>query len=162
MQLKRKTNAKVSAVYGEGAVTDRICQKWFAKFWAGDFLLNNAPWSSRPVEVDSNQIKTLIKNNQHYTTWEIADILKMSKSIVMGENEKCVFDFMEKHIWTFWSTQYIWNTLPPLSYDVSTSGLIFQYPWPYSLEAGRMFHPHSRRDYKKVWLTEGHSKYVLL
>ena len=23
---------KVSAVYGEGAVTDRMCQKWFAKF----------------------------------------------------------------------------------------------------------------------------------
>ena len=35
MQLKRKTNAKVSAVYGEGAVTDRICQKWFAKYRPG-------------------------------------------------------------------------------------------------------------------------------
>ena len=23
---------KISAVYGEGAVTDRTCQKWFAKF----------------------------------------------------------------------------------------------------------------------------------
>ena len=54
MQLKRKTNAKVSAVYGEGAVTDRICQKWFAKFHAGDFLLEDAPQSDRPVEVDGN------------------------------------------------------------------------------------------------------------
>ena len=27
-------------------------------------------------------IKTLIENNQHYTTWEIANILKMSKSSV--------------------------------------------------------------------------------
>ena len=46
-------------MYGQGAVTDRTCQKWFAKFCAGDFLLDDAPWSGRPVEDDSNQIKTL-------------------------------------------------------------------------------------------------------
>ena len=72
---------KICAVYGEGAVTDQMCQKWFAKFPAGDFSLDIAPWLGRLVEVDSNQIKTLIENNQHYTTWEIADILKISKSI---------------------------------------------------------------------------------
>ena len=35
MQLKCKK--KICAVYGEAAVTDRMCQKWFAKFHAGDF-----------------------------------------------------------------------------------------------------------------------------
>ena len=70
----------ICAVYGEGAVTDRTCQKWFAKFRAGDFSLDNAPRSGRPVEVDSDQIETLIQNNQRYTTQEIADILKISKS----------------------------------------------------------------------------------
>ena len=34
----------------------------------------------RPVEVDSDQIKTLIENNQRYTMREIANILKISKS----------------------------------------------------------------------------------
>ena len=34
---------KMCAVYGEGAVTDGMCQKWFAKFPAGDFLLDDAP-----------------------------------------------------------------------------------------------------------------------
>ena len=29
--------------YGEGAVADRMCQKWFAKFCVGDFSLDNAP-----------------------------------------------------------------------------------------------------------------------
>ena len=67
-------------MYGEGAVMDRTCQKWFAKFCAGDFLLDDAPWSGRPVEVDGDQIETLIENSQRYTTWEIADILKISKS----------------------------------------------------------------------------------
>ena len=34
---------KICAAYGEGAVTDRTCQKWFAKFCAGDFSLDDAP-----------------------------------------------------------------------------------------------------------------------
>ena len=43
-------------------------------------MLDDAPLSGRPVEVDSDQIETLTENNQHYTTQEIADILKISKS----------------------------------------------------------------------------------
>ena len=60
-------------------MTDRMCQKWFAKFLAGDFSLDDAPQSGRPVEVDSHQIETLIENNQRCTTREIADICKVSK-----------------------------------------------------------------------------------
>ena len=44
-------------MYGEGAVTDQTCQQWFAEFPAGDFSLDDAPQSGRPVEVRSNQIK---------------------------------------------------------------------------------------------------------
>ena len=48
---------KFSAIYGEGALT--MCQKWFVKFCAGDFSLDNASWLGRPAEVYSNQIETL-------------------------------------------------------------------------------------------------------
>ena len=34
---------KICAVYGEGAMTDQKCQKWFVKFYAGDFSLDLAP-----------------------------------------------------------------------------------------------------------------------
>ena len=57
-----ETHRKICAVYGEGAVTDRMCQKWFAKFCAGDFSLDYLPG-----EVDSDQIETLIEINKHYT-----------------------------------------------------------------------------------------------
>ena len=77
-----ETQKESCAVYGEGSVTDRTCQKWFAKFHAGDFSLDDAPWSGRPVEVDSDQTETLIENNQRYTVQEIAHILKISKSNV--------------------------------------------------------------------------------
>ena len=61
MQLKHTKN--VCAVYREGSVTDWTCRRWFAKFWAGDFLLDEAPQSGKPVEAVSDQIKVLIKNN---------------------------------------------------------------------------------------------------
>ena len=77
MQLKCK---KICAVYGECALTDGTCQKWFAMFSAVDFLLDDSPQLGRPVEVDGDQIETLIENNQHYTMQEIVEILKISKS----------------------------------------------------------------------------------
>ena len=45
-----------------------MCQRWFVKFHAGDFWLDDAPQSGRPGEVDSDQTETLIENNQYYTT----------------------------------------------------------------------------------------------
>ena len=84
-------------MYGECAVTDQTCQKWFVKLHAGDFLLDDAPWSGRPVEVDSDQNEALIENNQHYAMQDIANILKTSKSIVIGENEKCILFYRKKH-----------------------------------------------------------------
>ena len=75
------------------AATD---QQWFAKFCAKDFLLDDAPWSDRPVEVDSDQFKTLMENNQISYHTRDSQILKISKSIT-GENEKYVFHFTEKN-----------------------------------------------------------------
>ena len=67
-------------MYGEAAMTDWMFQKWFAVFCAGDFSLDNAPQLVGQVVVDTNQTETLIENNQCYTTWKIADMLKISKS----------------------------------------------------------------------------------
>ena len=49
---------KTCAIYGECTFPDRMCQKWFVKFRAGDFSLEDAPRSGRPV--DSDPIETLI------------------------------------------------------------------------------------------------------
>ena len=57
-----ETPKKICAIYGEGTVTEKMCLKWFVKFSAED-TLDDAPWSSRPVEIDS-QIETLIENNR--------------------------------------------------------------------------------------------------
>ena len=56
-----------------------MSQKWFLKLRAGDFSLDCAPRSHRPVEVDSDQTETSIENNLCYTMQEIAGMLKISK-----------------------------------------------------------------------------------
>ena len=45
-------------------------------------MLDDFPWLGTQVEVDGDQIETLIENNQYYTTWEIANILKISRSSI--------------------------------------------------------------------------------
>ena len=45
-------------------------------------MLDDSPWLGTQVEVDGDQIETLIESNQHYTMQEIADLLKISKSTV--------------------------------------------------------------------------------
>ena len=57
-EMQKRRRKRICAVYREGAVTDPMCQKWFAKFHAGDFWLHGALWSGRPDEVDSDQIET--------------------------------------------------------------------------------------------------------
>ena len=76
-----ETQKKICAVYGEGAVTDWMCQTSFRKFHATDVSLDVSPWLDRSAEVDSDQIETITEENQCYSTWETANILKISKSI---------------------------------------------------------------------------------
>ena len=76
------------------------------KLHAGDFSLDNAPQSGRPVEIDRDQIETFIENNQHCTMWEIANILKISESMKLLVKMKNVsFILQEKNTQTFWPTQ---------------------------------------------------------
>ena len=83
------------------------------KFCVGDFSLDYALQSGRPVEVDSDQIETLIESNQHSATQEIADILKISKSIKLLMEIKNVSPILwKKTERTFWPTQYVGVLLP--------------------------------------------------
>ena len=117
---------RICAVYGEGAVTDQRCQKWFAKFHARD-LLDCAPWSGRPVEIDGNQIETLIENNQWYPMSEIADVLKISKSIKLVKMKSMSFILQKKPYGLFGNPvlfpvmgkeKPFWRIFPLVVYDL--------------------------------------------
>ena len=54
---------RICTVYGEGAIIDHTCLKWFVKFHTGNLSLDDVLLSDRPVKVDSDQIETLIESN---------------------------------------------------------------------------------------------------
>jgi len=55
---KCNANQKKSAVYGENAVSERVCQNWFAKFRADDTTCEDYERSGKPLVVDDDQIKS--------------------------------------------------------------------------------------------------------
>lgn len=65
---------KVYAIYGEGIEKDWLYQKGFVN--VGDFSFEDSLESSRPDEVDSDQIKILLENGQR----EKVNILRINKS----------------------------------------------------------------------------------
>lgn len=53
---------------------------------------------SRPTEFDNDQVKTAVRNNQCYSTWVLANILKISRSTV--ENILHQLDYVSRfHVW---------------------------------------------------------------
>ncbi|GFU40109.1 histone-lysine N-methyltransferase SETMAR [Trichonephila clavipes] len=69
-------------VYGEGVLTVCQCQNWFVIFRSGNFDVEDAPRSGRPVEADKDAIKALVDANQRITTREIGLRLNLSNSTV--------------------------------------------------------------------------------
>ncbi|XP_018365216.1 PREDICTED: histone-lysine N-methyltransferase SETMAR-like [Trachymyrmex cornetzi] len=63
-----QTRKKICAVYWEDAVSDRMCQKWFAKFRSGEMNIEDAPRSGRPVTTDVDQITALIDSDRQISS----------------------------------------------------------------------------------------------
>ncbi|GFX87501.1 mariner Mos1 transposase [Trichonephila clavipes] len=57
-----ESRKKLTNVYGEGVLTVRQCQNWFVKFRFGNFDVEDAPRSGRPVDADKDAIKLLPDN----------------------------------------------------------------------------------------------------
>ncbi|GFT16343.1 histone-lysine N-methyltransferase SETMAR [Trichonephila clavipes] len=73
---------KLTDVYGEGMLTVRQCQNWFPNFRSGNFDVEDALRSGRPVEADKDAIKALVDANRRITTREIGLRLNLSNSTV--------------------------------------------------------------------------------
>lgn len=78
----RKACEKLREVYGDNALQERQCQRWFSKFQAGNFDIKDGPRSGRPSEVNEDKIQELIQLNPRSTTREISDILGIHHSTV--------------------------------------------------------------------------------
>ena len=90
-QRKRLAPCVEKVLWGTECVTV-VCR---VSCWS--FLSGRCSVATRLVGVSGNKIKTLIENNQCYSTGEIADILKISKSMkLLVKMQSVSFYFMEK------------------------------------------------------------------
>lgn len=66
----------------DDALTERVCQKRFAKFHSGDLDVNDASRSGRPTDIDSSDVKAIIDENPSQSGREIATALNISYTSV--------------------------------------------------------------------------------
>ncbi|GFU76837.1 histone-lysine N-methyltransferase SETMAR [Trichonephila clavipes] len=54
-------------------VNVRTCQRWFSKFRSGDLSLQESDRSGRPSKIANDVLRSMLENNPHLTSREIAE-----------------------------------------------------------------------------------------
>ena len=77
---------------------DEMCQKWFAKFHAQDFLHRGAPRAWQTISSSWPSIQILTEERPGYAMRETGDILKVSK--LSTENHLHLHDYVNRfEVW---------------------------------------------------------------
>ena len=71
-------------MYGYNAVILRVYFEKFSQFRSGNFSIEDAPRSGRPIVIENDQLKQIVDQNHHLTTKEIAEIVNVSKGTVFA------------------------------------------------------------------------------
>ena len=74
----------ICSVYGQGALEDRTCQNWFARFKTGDFDLNDKERSGRQVVADDALLEELLNEDPRRSSRELALELSVSHTTVLN------------------------------------------------------------------------------
>ena len=74
---------EVCVVYGENAVPERTARNWFTKFKDGNFDLEDASRSGRPVEFNENRLNQLLHEDARQTTRELSERMDCSQMTIV-------------------------------------------------------------------------------
>ena len=66
-------------VYGEHALIERTCQKWFARFKIGDFGLEDEERPGQPKKFEGEELEALLDEDCCQTQEELAGSLESLK-----------------------------------------------------------------------------------
>ena len=72
-QGKKATEAAkaICSVYGDDAVSVRVCQNWFSRFREENFSLDDQDRSGRPPELETNNLEALLEEDPRQSTRKI-------------------------------------------------------------------------------------------
>nr|XP_033200672.1 histone-lysine N-methyltransferase SETMAR-like [Bombus vancouverensis nearcticus]XP_033204291.1 histone-lysine N-methyltransferase SETMAR-like [Bombus vancouverensis nearcticus] len=72
----------ICAVYGENPLSSRTYRKWFQRFRAGNFCLEEEVRSGRPPQTDGDKIRDLVEKSPSLTVQEMSNVLKIPKTTI--------------------------------------------------------------------------------
>lgn len=78
----RESSRRLCAAFGEGVVSVRTAQEWFARFRLDDMTLEDQPRSGRPPTIENEELRNLVETDPRQTTREMATRLGRSNSTV--------------------------------------------------------------------------------
>lgn len=93
-----ETHRRICAVYGEAALQGSTVRKWFARFKAGNFGVEDEPRSGRPQVVETDEIVSLVTSNPLLTIKEIEDHTGVSHGTVWNRLHKAGLS-NKRNIW---------------------------------------------------------------
>ena len=69
-------------VYGEHALAERTCQKWFARFKSGDFGLEDEERPGQPKKFEDEELEALLDEDCCQTEEELAESLGVTQAAI--------------------------------------------------------------------------------
>ena len=84
----------ICAVCGEDAIAERIARDWFARFKRGNFDLNDAPRSGRPIKMDGDQSRWTETNSVIVAIGSV-----VSSKVLSGNGKPLILLFWGKFMW---------------------------------------------------------------
>lgn len=96
-----KTTEMVNNAFGEGSMTERTAQSWFARFRSGDFDLENKDRGRPPLKLNLDQLKERVEEEPHTNSRELAGKFDVHHSTVLrgltAINKKKKLDQLTPH-----------------------------------------------------------------
>jgi histone-lysine N-methyltransferase SETMAR len=89
-QGKNATEAakSICCAYGDGTISVRTCQEWFAQFRCENYDLNDAERSGRPQELHSDDLQALLDEDSSQSTRELGECLGVSHMTIANRLHK--------------------------------------------------------------------------
>ena len=69
-------------VYGEHALAERTCQKWFARFKSGDFGLEDEERPGQPKKFEDEELEALLDEDCCQTQEKLAESLGVTQAAI--------------------------------------------------------------------------------
>ena len=76
------SNFVLVEVYGEYALAERTCQKWFARFKSGDFGLEDEESPGQPKEFEDEELEALLDEDCCQSQEELAESLGVTQATI--------------------------------------------------------------------------------